>query len=165
MDEKTDAKPDTQAPPNDGAPDVTQDDAQAKPVESAAPAPARTAGRGRGVRQVPVGIVNILATFNNTHVTITDVRGAVISWCNAGRAGFKGSRKSTAFAATVVGQEAARQAVGRGMHEVEVHVQGPGAGRESAIRALQSAGLNVTAIKDVTPVPHNGCRQRKRRRV
>lgn len=165
MDDKTDSKPDAQALANESSPEVSQEVSQAEKTEAAVPAPARATGRARGARQVPVGIVNILATFNNTHVTITDVRGAVISWCNAGRAGFKGSRKSTAFAATVVGQEAARQAVGRGMHEVEVHVQGPGAGRESAIRALQSAGLNVTAIKDVTPVPHNGCRQRKRRRV
>ncbi len=132
-------------------------------AESAA---ARSAGsRARARRPVPVGIAHIHATFNNTQVTITDTRGAVIAWSTAGRAGFKGSRKSTAFAATVVGQEAARQAVGRGMHEVEAHVQGPGAGRESAIRALQSSGLSVTAIKDVTPMPHNGCRQRKRRRV
>lgn len=132
---------------------------------AARPSTARPSGRARGARLVPVGIAHIHATFNNTQVTISDTRGAVIAWSTAGRAGFKGSRKSTAFAATVVGQEAARQAVSRGMHEVEVHVQGPGAGRESAIRALQSSGLNVTAIKDVTPVPHNGCRQRKRRRV
>ncbi len=150
---------------------VTEQGGTAIPAEKVADEAQRTAGGtrtagGRSRRsQVPVGIVNILATFNNTQVTISDPRGAVIAWCNAGRAGFKGSRKSTAFAATVVGQEAARQAVGRGMHEVEIHVRGPGAGRESAIRALQSAGLNVTAIKDVTPVPHNGCRQRKRRRV
>ena len=98
-------------------------------------------------------------------VSITDAHGAVISWCTAGRAGFKGSRKSTAFAATLVAQDAARQAVGRGMHEVEVEVQGAGAGRESAIRGLQSAGLTITVIKDVTPIPHNGCRARKRRRV
>ncbi len=167
MDDKVDSKPADQAPAQNGSTDVPGIAADTKPQASDVPeaAPARTPGRGRAARQVPVGIVSILATFNNTHVTISDLRGAVISWCNAGRAGFKGSRKSTAFAATVVGQEAARQAVGRGMHEVEVRVQGPGAGRESAIRALQSAGLNVTAIKDVTPVPHNGCRQPKRRRV
>lgn len=144
---------------------VESGDAVSGGIDTPVAVPVKSSARGRAARQVPVGIVNILATFNNTHVTITDLRGAVISWCTAGRAGFKGSRKSTAFAATVVGQEAARQAVGRGMHEVEIRVQGPGAGRESAIRALQSAGLNATAIKDVTPVPHNGCRQRKRRRV
>jgi small subunit ribosomal protein S11 len=114
---------------------------------------------------VPVGFVHIKATFNNTTVAITDARGGVISWSSAGRAGFKGSRKSTAFAATMVAQDTARQAVSRGMREVEVRVQGAGAGRESAIRALQSSGLNVMVIKDVTSIPHNGCRQRKRRRV
>jgi small subunit ribosomal protein S11 len=99
-------------------------------------------------------------------VTVTDSRGATVSWSSAGRCGFKGSRRSTAYAATVVAQEAARAAVSTvGMREVEVWVQGPGAGRESAIRALQSAGLAVTAIRDCTPVPHNGCRPAKRRRV
>ena len=93
------------------------------------------------------------------------MRGGVIAWCTAGRAGFKGSRKSTAFAATVVAQDAARQAIARGMHEVEVRMQGAGAGRESAVRGLQSAGLNISVIRDITPVPHNGCRARKRRRV
>ncbi|MDA0321975.1 MAG: 30S ribosomal protein S11 [Verrucomicrobia bacterium] len=114
---------------------------------------------------MPAGIAHIKATFNNTTVTITDIRGGVVAWSNAGRSGFKGSRKSTAFAATVVGQDAARQAVSKGMHEVEVRVQGPGSGRESAIRALQSTGLNITMIRDVTPMPHNGCRPRKKRRV
>lgn len=121
--------------------------------------------RNRGGRSVPVGVAHIKATFNNTIVSIADPRGGVVAWSAAGRAGFKGSRKSTAFAATLVGQDAARQAIGRGMHEVEVRVQGAGAGRESAIRALQSSGLNITLIKDVTPIPHNGCRPRKRRRV
>jgi small subunit ribosomal protein S11 len=114
---------------------------------------------------IPTGVVHVRASFNNTMVCITDPQGAVIAWSSSGRAGFKGSRKSTAFAATVVGQEAARQAVGRGMREVEVRVQGAGAGRESAVRALQSAGLTITLIRDVTPIPHNGCRARKRRRV
>jgi small subunit ribosomal protein S11 len=121
--------------------------------------------RRKGARQFSTGIAHIRATFNNTIVSITDSRGAVISWSTAGRSGFKGSRKSTAFAATMVAQEAARTAVGMGMQEVEVRVQGPGAGRESAIRALQAAGLSISAIKDVTPVPHNGCRAPKRRRV
>jgi len=121
--------------------------------------------RVRAGKTVPFGVAHIRATFNNTVVSIADAKGGVISWGSAGRAGFKGSRKSTAFAASVVAQDVARQAVGRGMQEVEVRVQGPGAGRESAIRALQSAGLNITLIKDVTPMPHNGCRPRKRRRV
>ncbi|MBP7830089.1 MAG: 30S ribosomal protein S11 [Kiritimatiellae bacterium] len=141
------------------------------PAEGAAPAEGEAAAKPvkrkavKGQRSVPVGIVYVRATFNNTMVTITDMRGAVVCWSTAGRCGFKGSRKSTAYAATVVAQEAARQAVGFGMHEVEVRIQGPGAGRESAIRAIQSAGLTVTVIKDITPVPHNGCRPPKRRRV
>lgn len=140
----------------------------AEASDGEAPAAAPTAmkrGKGRGGRAVPVGIAHIRATFNNTSVAITDPIGNVVAWSSAGRAGFKGSRKSTAFAATLVGQDAARQAVGRGMHEVEVRVQGAGSGRESAIRALQGAGLNVSVIRDVTPIPHNGCRPRKRRRV
>lgn len=122
-------------------------------------------GKGKGHRHVPVGIAHIRATFNNTAVTITDMRGGVIAWRTAGRCGFKGSRKSTAFAATMVAQETAREAIAYGLNEIEVRVQGPGAGRESAIRALQAAGLTVSAIQDVTPVPHNGCRPPKRRRV
>jgi small subunit ribosomal protein S11 len=121
--------------------------------------------RSRGARAVPFGIAHVRATFNNTIICITDAKGGVIAWSTSGRAGFKGSRKSTAFAASVVAQEAARQAVSKGMQEVEVRVQGPGAGRESAIRALQASGLNLTVIKDITPMPHNGCRPRKRRRV
>jgi len=150
------------------APPVKADAAPAgeaqQPGAEAAPAPAAAKKARRG-RVAPVGIAHIRATFNNTIVTVTDVRGNVVSWSSAGRAGFKGSRKSTSFAATVVGQDAARQAAGRGMNEVEVRVQGAGSGRESAIRAIQSSGLNVSVIKDVTPVPHNGCRSRKRRRV
>ena len=114
---------------------------------------------------VPTGIAHIKSTFNNTQVSITDTSGGVIAWSSAGRAGFKGSRKSTSFGATLVAQDAARQAMSRGMREVEVRVQGAGSGRESAIRAIQSSGLNISVIKDVTPVPHNGCRARKRRRV
>lgn len=119
----------------------------------------------RGAKHVPFGIVHVLASFNNTIVTISDMRGAVIAWSSSGRGGFKGSRKSTAFAATVAAQEAARQAMAHGLQEVEIRVQGPGAGRESAIRAIMSAGININAIKDITPMPHNGCRARKRRRV
>ena len=116
-------------------------------------------------RNVTVGIAHILATFNNTHVTITDLQGNPVSWSTAGRCGFKGSRKSTAYAAQQVAQRAAREAQAHGLREVEVRVKGPGSGRESAIRALQAVGLDITVIKDVTPVPHNGCRPGKRRRV
>jgi small subunit ribosomal protein S11 len=120
--------------------------------------------KGR-VKSVPAGIAFIKSTFNNTVVSIADARGNVLAWSSAGRAGFKGSRKCTAFAATMVAQDAARQAIGKGMHEVEVRVQGAGAGRESAVRAIQSAGMHVSMIRDCTPIPHNGCRPRKRRRV
>lgn len=121
--------------------------------------------RVKGAKNVAVGIANILATFNNTQVSITDMQGNLIGWSTAGRVGFKGSRKSTAFAAQQAAQDAARQAMSHGMREVEVRVNGPGSGRESAIRALQAIGLEISTIKDVTPVPHNGCRPRKKRRV
>ncbi len=117
------------------------------------------------IRSVPNGIANVKATFNNTIVTICDQLGNVISWASAGKVNFSGSRKSTAFAATVAAQNAAKSAVARGMKEVEVNLKGPGAGRESAVRGLQSSGLIITIIRDKTPVPHNGCRPRKRRRV
>lgn len=119
----------------------------------------------KGAKNISTGIANILATFNNTHVAITDMQGNVLGWSSAGRVGFKGSRKSTAFAAQQVAQDAARQAMSHGMREIEVRVKGPGSGRESAIRALQAIGLEINAIKDITPVPHNGCRPRKKRRV
>jgi small subunit ribosomal protein S11 len=121
--------------------------------------------KAKGAKNIVTGIANILATFNNTQVSITDMQGHVIGWSTAGRVGFKGSRKSTAYAAQQVAQDAARQAMSHGMREVEVRVKGPGSGRESAIRALQAIGLEITVIKDVTPVPHNGCRPRKKRRV
>jgi small subunit ribosomal protein S11 len=111
------------------------------------------------------GIVFVKATFNNTIVTITDPIGRVLSWASAGKVNFSGSRKSSAFAATIAAQDAGKIAMGLGLREVEVNLTGPGAGRESAVRGLQSAGLLVTAIRDTTPVPHNGCRARKRRRV
>lgn len=114
---------------------------------------------------VPVGVAHVKATFNNTVVAISDPSGQIISWASAGRAGYSGSRKSSAFAATVAAQEAAKTAMTFGLKEVEVNLKGPGAGRESAVRGLMSAGLVITAIRDVTPVPHNGCRSRKRRRV
>jgi len=121
--------------------------------------------KAKHAKNVTAGVANILATFNNTQVTITDMQGNVIAWSTAGRVGFKGSRKSTAFAAQQVAQDAARQAMSHGMRELEVRVNGPGSGRESAIRALQAIGLDITIIKDVTPIPHNGCRPRKKRRV
>jgi len=121
--------------------------------------------KAKHAKNVVIGVANILATFNNTQVTITDMQGNLIGWSSAGRVGFKGSRKSTAYAAQQVAQDAARQAMAHGMKEVEIRVKGPGSGRESAIRALQAIGLEISSIKDVTPVPHNGCRPRKKRRV
>lgn len=121
--------------------------------------------RKRVQRSVPSGIVHVKATFNNTIISITDPGGKVIAWASAGKVGYSGSRKSSAFAATVAGQDVGKIAMGMGMKEVEVCLKGPGAGRESAVRGVQSAGLQVTVIRDVTPVPHNGCRARKRRRV
>ena len=121
--------------------------------------------KAKGSKNVHSGIAHVLSTFNNTIVTITDLTGKVIGWSSAGKVGFKGSRKSTAYAAQLVAQDASRQAMGHGLKEVEVRVKGPGAGRESAVRALQAIGLDLTVIKDVTPVPHNGCRPPKQRRV
>ncbi|OGX05145.1 MAG: 30S ribosomal protein S11 [Omnitrophica bacterium RIFCSPLOWO2_12_FULL_50_11] len=116
-------------------------------------------------KQISKGIVHILASFNNTVVTITDSAGNTVCWASAGSAGFKGSKKSTPYAAQIASQEAGKKAIENGMRDVEVQVKGPGSGRESAIRALQSVGLRISAIKDVTPLPHNGCRPPKRRRV
>ena len=182
---KTDAKKEAKAPaadtaagkpaagaaPAGGAPAA----AEAKvPVAAAAPTAAELLGedanakkiiKAKGSKNITTGVANILATFNNTQVCITDMQGNVIGWSSAGRVGFKGSRKSTAFAAQQVAQDAARQAMAHGMREVEVRVKGPGSGRESAIRALQGIGLEISVIKDVTPIPHNGCRPRKKRRV
>ncbi|TAL00167.1 MAG: 30S ribosomal protein S11 [Verrucomicrobia bacterium] len=144
------------------------------PVAASAPTAAELLGedaaakkiiKAKHAKNVVTGVANILATFNNTQVTITDMHGNLIGWSAAGRVGFKGSRKSTAYAAQMVAQDAARQAMAHGMKEVEIRVKGPGSGRESAIRALQAIGLEITSIKDVTPVPHNGCRPRKKRRV
>ena len=146
----------------------------AEPTAATAPTAAELLGedaaakkivKAKGAKNIAVGVANILATFNNTLVSITDMHGNLLGWSSAGKVGFKGSRKSTAFAAQQVAQDAARQAMSHGMREVEIKVKGPGSGRESAIRALQAIGLEITAIKDVTPVPHNGCRPRKKRRV
>ncbi len=121
--------------------------------------------RKKNARTVPSGVVHVKATFNNTIVSITDLTGNIVAWSSAGKSGYSGSRKSSAFAATVAAQDAAKVAMGLGMKEVEVNLSGPGTGRESAVRGLQSAGLAITIIRDKTPVPHNGCRPRKRRRV
>jgi small subunit ribosomal protein S11 len=148
--------------------------APAGPVAGTAPSAADLLGedpnakkivKAKGSKNIHTGVAHITATFNNTQVAITDMQGHVIGWSSAGRVGFKGSRKSTAFAAQQVAQDAARQAMAHGMREVEIHVKGPGSGRESAIRALQGIGLEISTIKDVTPIPHNGCRPRKKRRV
>ena len=122
-------------------------------------------GRKRERKNVPVGIAHIQSTFNNTVVTITDQKGNVLAWSSAGQTGFKGSRKGTPFAAGLAAESAARKAMEHGVKQVEVYVKGPGAGREAAIRSLQAAGLEVNLIREVTPIPHNGCRPPKRRRV
>jgi len=162
------------AAPGAEAPKPAEGAAPVGPVAAAAPTAAELladdlAGKkivkAKHAKNVVSGIANILATFNNTQVTITDAQGNLIGWSSAGRVGFKGSRKSTAYAAQMVAQDAARQAMSHGMKEVEIRVKGPGSGRESAIRALQAIGLEISSIKDVTPVPHNGCRPRKKRRV
>ena len=119
----------------------------------------------KALRVVTSGLARILATFNNTIVSITDKEGNVLTWASTGSAGFKGSKKSTPFAAGIAAENAARKAVERGVKDVEVYVKGPGAGRESAIRSIQAAGLTIRSIRDVTPIPHNGCRPEKRRRV
>jgi small subunit ribosomal protein S11 len=188
---KAAAKPAEEKPAKKGAPageapaTASPADAAAKPAEAAAkpadaavipaaPTAAELLGedaaakkivKAKHAKNISAGIANILATFNNTQVSITDMHGNLIGWSTAGRVGFKGSRKSTAYAAQQVAQDAARQAMAHGMKEVEVRVKGPGSGRESAIRALQAIGLEISAINDVTPVPHNGCRPRKKRRV
>jgi small subunit ribosomal protein S11 len=178
-DEKAAAKPAEEKSAKKGAPAAEASVGNAaKPADAAvipvAPTAAELLGEDAGAKKVikakhakniSSGIANILATFNNTQVSITDMHGNLIGWSTAGRVGFKGSRKSTAYAAQQVAQDAARQAMAHGMKEVEVRVKGPGSGRESAIRALQAIGLEISAIKDVTPVPHNGCRPRKKRRV
>ena len=150
--------------------EIKKEEAAPAPVDAADPvAPAAegeaSAKKARPGTSIPPGIAFIRSTFNNTQVSIADARGGVIAWSSAGKEGFKGSRKSTAFAATMVAQTAAKTAYAKGMHECEVRVQGAGAGRESAVRAIQAAGIRVTMITDCTPVPHNGCRPRKRRRV
>ena len=123
------------------------------------------AKKSKKIKHVPKGVAHICATFNNTIITITDLEGNTIAWATGGAAGFKGSRKSTPFAAQIASEQAARKVLEHGMKDVDVLIKGPGSGREAAIRALQSAGLHVKSIKDITPIPHNGCRPPKRRRV
>jgi len=177
------ATPATEAPVAAAAPKAPKAATKAKAKKEAAPAaPAAEAPKenlsldpnyvepvkivkAKGSKNIHSGIAHVLATFNNTTISITDQNGAVIGWSSAGKVGFKGSRKSTAYAAQMVAQDACRQAMGHGLKEVEVRVKGPGAGRESAIRAMQAIGLEITVIRDVTPVPHNGCRPPKQRRV
>ena len=125
----------------------------------------QTRVRRRERKNISSGIAHVSATFNNTLITITDAQGNAISWSSAGSMGFKGSRKSTPYAAQVAAEDAGRKAMEHGMKHLEVQVRGPGSGRESALRALQAAGITITSIRDVTPIPHNGCRPRKRRRV
>ncbi|MCK4910748.1 MAG: 30S ribosomal protein S11 [Thermodesulfovibrionales bacterium] len=125
----------------------------------------KKSGKKREKKNVPVGQAHVQATFNNTIVTITDPAGNTVAWASAGSQGFKGSRKGTMYAAQIVAEAAAKKAADAGMRQVDVFIKGPGSGRESAIRALQAAGLEITMIRDVTPVPHNGCRPPKRRRV
>ena len=149
------------APAAAGAGSATAGAAGAAP--GGAPAPVRRVRKTR--RSVPEGVAHVHATFNNTIVTITDQQGMVVAWSSAGSVGFKGSRKGTPFAAQMAAEACARKASEVGMRSCVVHVKGPGGGRESAVRALQAAGLNVISIKDVTPIPHNGCRPPKRRRV
>lgn len=125
----------------------------------------RKGSKRREKKNIPNGVAHIQSTFNNTIITITDMDGGTVAWASAGTQGFKGSRKSTPFAAQLAAQEAGRKAMENGMRSVEVFIKGPGPGRESALRALQVVGLNVSVIRDVTPIPHNGCRPPKRRRV
>ena len=134
-------------------------------AKQTADVPQKRAPRKKVVRNVPVGVAHVKASFNNTIIAIADPVGRVIAWSSAGKSGYSGSRKSSAFAATVAAQDAGKLAVSQGMKEIEVNLKGPGAGREPAVRGLMSAGLTVTAIRDTTPVPHNGCRARKRRRA
>jgi small subunit ribosomal protein S11 len=128
-------------------------------------AKANTRVKRRERKNITSGVAHVNATFNNTMITITDAQGNTIAWSSAGSQGFKGSRKSTPYAAQIAGEDAGNKAMDHGMKTLEVEVKGPGAGRESALRALQAVGFTITSIKDVTPIPHNGCRPRKRRRV
>ena len=167
---KTKAAPDNKSKADEAGIDEAEDAANiAAPsaqelLTSDDPAPQKIV-KAKKSKNVHSGIATILATFNNTHVSLTDKQGNIIAWSTAGKTGFRGSRKSTSYAAQKVAQDAARRAMAHGLKEIEVRVKGPGSGRESAIRALQAVGLEITSIRDVTPIPHNGCRPKKRRRV
>lgn len=171
MAEEEKTPPSEETPKQPAETPVTEAAAPTKPAATAAAVldqeegPAKKVVKAKHSKNVIQGIAHILATFNNTTVSITDLQGRAIGWSSAGRVGFKGSRKSTAYAAQLVAQDAARQAMSHGLKEVEIRVKGPGSGREAAIRSLQAIGLEITVIKDVTPIPHNGCRPPKRRRV
>ncbi len=156
---KAEAKPEKEEDPSNIAAPSAQE-----LLTSDDPAPTKVV-KAKKSKNVHSGVATILATFNNTHVSLTDKQGNLIAWSTAGKTGFRGSRKSTSYAAQKVAQDAARRAMSHGLKEVEVRVKGPGSGRESAIRALQAVGLEITSIRDVTPIPHNGCRPKKRRRV
>ena len=156
---KAEAKPEKEEDPSNVAAPSAQE-----LLTSDDPAPTKVV-KAKKSKNVHSGVATILATFNNTHVSLTDKQGNLIAWSTAGKTGFRGSRKSTSYAAQKVAQDAARRAMSHGLKEVEVRVKGPGSGRESAIRALQAVGLEITSIRDVTPIPHNGCRPKKRRRV
>ena len=156
---KEEAKPEKEEDPSNIAAPSAQE-----LLTSDDPAPTKVV-KAKKSKNVHSGVATILATFNNTHVSLTDKQGNLIAWSTAGKTGFRGSRKSTSYAAQKVAQDAARRAMSHGLKEVEVRVKGPGSGRESAIRALQAVGLEITSIRDVTPIPHNGCRPKKRRRV
>ena len=156
---KAEAKPEEEEDPSNVAAPSAQE-----LLTSDDPAPTKVV-KAKKSKNVHSGVATILATFNNTHVSLTDKQGNLIAWSTAGKTGFRGSRKSTSYAAQKVAQDAARRAMSHGLKEVEVRVKGPGSGRESAIRALQAVGLEITSIRDVTPIPHNGCRPKKRRRV
>ena len=164
---KAEAKPETkeeEKPEEEEDPSNVAAPSAQELLTSDDPAPAKVV-KAKKSKNVHSGIATILATFNNTHVSLTDKQGNLIAWSTAGKTGFRGSRKSTSYAAQKVAQDAARRAMSHGLKEVEVRVKGPGSGRESAIRALQAVGLEITSIRDVTPIPHNGCRPKKRRRV
>jgi small subunit ribosomal protein S11 len=182
MADEKDKKPtakETKAPAKEPKAFAKEAKPKAAAAPAAAPAPAEQTAESlldegaklvkvakiKGAKNVHSGIAHVVASFNNTSMTITDMQGNVIGWSSAGKVGFKGSRKSTAYAAQLVAQDCGRQAMSHGMKEIEVHVKGPGSGRESAVRALQAIGLEITSIKDVTPIPHNGCRAPKKRRV
>jgi small subunit ribosomal protein S11 len=160
------------APATPSAPEATTETAPKKEVKRDIFAEIGLGGdeevkihKAKGSKNVTRGVVHVTATFNNTLVSVTDAKGNAIGWSSAGKMGFKGSRKSTAYAAQVVSQDACRQAMGHGLKEVDVRVKGPGSGRESAVRAVQGLGLEILSIRDVTPIPHNGCRPKKARRV